>query len=173
MFERFTNGAREIVLEAKSEAGRLGAPAVGSEHLLIALAGRGTVRKELTEGPPQQVTPEQLRAALADKDAEALAALGISLPEVQRAVEETLGPEALAEGDERLRFRKDAKRALELALREALSLGMRRIDAHVLLLGLLYEPNDAAELLTRVGVDPTALYTRTRESLRHLADAPR
>jgi len=196
MFERFTTVAREAVREAGDEAQMLGSAAVGPEHLLIPLSATNALYRGLPPDddrlapdsfgntvpfgstfvtgvdfkPWPSVTPDDLRAALAehDPDAAALEAIGISLSEVRRAVKETFGPDAFATCDGRLPFRAETKRALELSLREAQSLGLRHIDQRVLLLGVLAEPNAATELLARLDVDPAALYTRQHNSLRSL-----
>ena len=103
-----------------------------------------------------------------DPEAEALAAIGISLPAVRQTLEETFGPDALTcEG--RLPFRADAKRTLELALREAVELRRRKIGTQELLLGLLREPSRASELLARLDVDASEVYERLRESYDRLA----
>ena len=68
---------------------------------------------------------------------------------MRQTLEETFGPDALS-CDGRLPFRADAKRALELALREAVELGRRKIGTNELLLGLLREPSRASELLARL-----------------------
>src|SRR5258708_7459421 len=73
-------------------------------------------------------------------EGEGLAAIGISLHEVRETIEEAFGPDAL-NCDGRLPFRADAKRALELALRETVELRQRRIGTTELLLGLLREPS--------------------------------
>ena len=174
MFERFSCGGREAVRDGVAEARRLCATAVGPEHLLIGVAARGAIvvgaRSFPMPGfnPPVPTTvirPEDLRRLLREEDpeAEALAAIGISLPAVLQSLEETFGPDALS-CDGLLPFRADAKRALELALREAVELRRRQIGTHELLLGLLREPSRASELLARLDVDAAALYALLRES---------
>jgi len=44
VFERFTTESREVVRRAVEEAQRLDSPAVGPEHLLLALATAATSR---------------------------------------------------------------------------------------------------------------------------------
>ena len=41
MFERFTDGARQVVVRAQEDARRLGHSYIGSEHLLLAAAEAG------------------------------------------------------------------------------------------------------------------------------------
>ena len=176
MFERFSSGGREAVRDGVAEARRLGATAVGPEHLLIGVAARGAIvvgaRSFTLPGfnpeppvPTNVIRPDDLRRLLRgeDPEAEALAAIGISLPAVLQSLEETFGPDALS-CDGRLPFRADAKRALELALREAVELRRRQIGTSELLLGLLREPSRASELLARLDVDAAELYALLRDS---------
>jgi hypothetical protein len=172
MLERFTGGGREAVHEGMAEARRLGATAVGPEHLLVGLAARSPI----AVGPPppfaaRWISADDLRRALVadDGEAEALAAIGISLRAVRETLEEAFGPDALA-CDGRLPFRADAKRTLELALREAVELRRRKIGTTELLLGLLREPSRASELLARVGVDASAAYDELRSSHARLSE---
>ena len=82
-------------------------------------------------------------------DAEALATLGIDLDEVRRQVEEAFGPGALERTRRPARrrrwlrratsrSRKDAKKVLELALREAMRLKHNYIGSEHILLGMLH-----------------------------------
>jgi hypothetical protein len=108
MFERFTAGARQIVVRAQSEARQLDHGFIGCEHLLLALlAGDEPAADVLRE---HELTPERVRAELirmmgapparpADLlnvlDREALAAIGIDLDVVRSRIEATFGPGAL------------------------------------------------------------------------------
>lgn len=170
MFERFTREARAVVEAAQRESQAAGASHVGAEHLLVAVAERCT---PLLQG----ATPERLRALIAadEPDAGALAAIGISLAEVRRSVEQTFGPGAWETPPKRGRphFSPDAKRALELSLRESLELASRRIGPHELLLGLLREPNAAHLLLRRLWIDPEEVYGRTKRTLESISDLAR
>jgi hypothetical protein len=174
MLDRFTGGAREAVYEGMAEARRLGATSVGPEHLLVGVAAHHAVvvgvlpfpTGVVVRGaflPTNVVRAEDLRRMLVadDPEAHALAAIGISLPEVRQTLEETFGPDALS-CDGRLPFRADAKRTLELALREAGELKRRRIGITELLLGLLRERSRASELLERLDVDPMEVYEQLR-----------
>jgi ATP-dependent Clp protease ATP-binding subunit ClpA len=166
MFERFTKPARESVARAQDEAREMRHPAIGTGHLLLAIAS--------VDGPAAQalasrgLTPEVLRRrlmVLSDDglDPDALATLGIDLDRVREATEAHLGPGAL---DKRrppvkgghLPFNKDAKKALELSLREALHLKSGEIGTGHLLLGLLREGEGlAVRLLVESRVDLDAL----------------
>jgi ATP-dependent Clp protease ATP-binding subunit ClpA len=110
MFERFTDGARQVVVRAQQEARRLGHNYIGCEHLLLAAAEAdepaGAVLRD------QGVTPERVQAEMlrilgsglvagpADPlhglDREALAAIGIDLDVVRARIEAAFGPDALA-----------------------------------------------------------------------------
>ena len=102
MFERFTDGARQVVVRAQEDARRLGHSYIGSEHLLLAAAGAsepaGVVLRD------QGVTPERVEAEmvriiglgstdpLRGLDGEALAAIGIDLNVVRARIEAASGP---------------------------------------------------------------------------------
>jgi ATP-dependent Clp protease ATP-binding subunit ClpA len=169
MFERFTERARTVVVLAQEECRQRGEQAIGTEHLLLALfrapenlavmvlegfsVRRADVEADLTA---RRAVPDADGAA----DADALAALGIDLDEVRRRVEEAFGPGALDRGREPKRrflgghipFAKEAKKALELALREALALKHNYIGTEHILLGLLHGEGVAQEVLVERGV---------------------
>jgi hypothetical protein len=175
MFERFTREGRRVVIQAEREAWRAGAQAVGPEHLLIAAVEALGPWLFVEPGPQVHfedaqpaVTPQRLRDLVAPgTDAEALAAIGISLAEVQRRIERDFGPEAW-EGDRptaALRFTAQAKRALEGALRETLELRGKEIRPQHVLLGVLRDENAAHDALRALGTDPAVLYVRVRRFL--------
>jgi len=145
MFERFTEDARAVVTRAEAEAVALGADRIEPEHLLLGIAsGDGGAAVRVLDG--LGLGHEPLRADLLRSggglDAGALAAIGIDLGEVQRRVEASFGPGALRGRGGRLRFAPRAKKALELALREALALGDREIGAEHVLLGVMRDPGE-------------------------------
>jgi ATP-dependent Clp protease ATP-binding subunit ClpA len=166
MFERFTMPARESIRRAQEEARELRHPSIGTEHVLLGVSA--------VDGPAAQalasrgVTADVLRRRLLvltddGLDPDALATLGIDLDQVRAATEARLGPGAL---DKRrppikgghLPFSKEAKKALELSLREALHLKSHEIGTGHLLLGLLRESEGlAARLLVEARVDLEAL----------------
>jgi ATP-dependent Clp protease ATP-binding subunit ClpA len=160
---RFLRSGRATVAAAAEAARALGAERVGTEHLLLALA---PLDRFGWCGPAglmlPKLTADAIRAAIAplDEDAEALAALGISVDEIRGRVEAEFGPEAW-EGRPRrrgrLRFDDDAKEALELAFREAIDLRHRRIGQEHILLGLLRQNGRACRLLESLGVAPDEL----------------
>jgi len=166
MFERFTKRARTVVVHAQEIARERRSPTIGSEHLLLGLFAvpdglAATILSRL------QVDRADVEADLgrgAPFDAEGLATLGIDLEEVRRQAEETFGPGALDrthaargrwEGGH-IPFERDAKKALELGLREAVRLGHGVIGTEHLLLGLLHDGRARDVLVARgVGLDGT------------------
>jgi ATP-dependent Clp protease ATP-binding subunit ClpA len=128
MFERFTAGARQIVVRAQSEARQLDHGFIGCEHLLLALlAGDEPAADVLRE---HELTPERVRAELirmmgapparpADLlnvlDREALAAIGIDLDVVRSRIEATFGRGALTRAT--LTPRRNRRRGLRSRLR--------------------------------------------------------
>ncbi|MFC5141563.1 Clp protease N-terminal domain-containing protein [Actinomycetospora rhizophila] len=168
MFERFTDPARRVVVLAQEDARERAADRIGSEHLLLGvcratdtwaaalLAARGVTRAgveaDLDAAPPTDLP------GLPDKAA--LASVGIDLDEVRERVEEAFGPGALestrAAGRRRwghIPFGRDAKKVLELALREALRRGDRSIGTEHVLLGMLHSGTGRAlPLLAARGV---------------------
>ena len=157
MFERFTTDAKQAVVLGAEAARELGNDYVGAEHLLIALAERGpnVASRSLTRCG---FDPSRARRDLQGKrgsgqdpldgsDAAALREIGVDLDEVRRRTEAAFGPGALDRrprwaGRRRTRvcglpFMPEAKKALELSLREAIRFGHRSIGPEHLLLGLL------------------------------------
>jgi ATP-dependent Clp protease ATP-binding subunit ClpA len=178
MFERFTEGARQVVVEAQVEARALQHGWVGTEHLLLAfLRGGSSVAPVLTplgltyEGVRQEVAA--LTSAGSTQADSALRDLGIDIGEVRRRVEASFGPGALdaPQGHERWRgrvrlprrrrrggghipFTSEAKKSLELALREALRLGDREITVEHIVLATMRTEGLGARAVTALGVAP-------------------
>lgn len=144
-----TGEARRAVESAREEAKRLDAAGVGPEHLLLGLL-RGHQGKA----------------------GRALAAVGVTLDPARAQVDALTGEGAgrLAAGEAATGRRPpvlpEARRVFEQALREAVA----RSDAHLgvehMLLALLsVEQGGAVAVLTRLGVDRTALLGSLREVL--------
>ena len=105
MFERFTDGSRQVIVQAQKEARRLGHNYIGCEHLLLAVAGVSEPAADVLRD--QGVTPERVEAEivriigrgsadpLSGLDREALAAIGIDLDVVRARLEAAFGPGAL------------------------------------------------------------------------------
>jgi dihydroneopterin aldolase len=131
MFERFTHRAREAVVLAQEEAGRLRHNYIGTEHLLL-----GLLRED--EGVA----------------ARALASLGVALEEARERVESIVGYGEEGPGPQ-APFTPRSKNVLELALREALQLGHNYIGTEHILLGLVMESEGVAvRVLSDLGVSP-------------------
>ena len=106
MFERFTDNARHIVVQAQADARRLGHSYIGCEHLLLAAAA--TVEPASAVLRDQGLTPERIEAEilrtigrgqtagpLGGLDRQALASIGIDLDVVRARIEAAFGPDAL------------------------------------------------------------------------------
>jgi ATP-dependent Clp protease ATP-binding subunit ClpC len=128
MFERFTDKSRRVMVLAQAEARSLDQDVIGSEHLLLALTQvEGVASSVLTTF---NVTTEFVRAA------------------VVRARPASKNPPTTPP------FTPNAKKTLEFALREALSLGHSYIGTEHLLLGILRNDSCAAiTLLNTKGLD--------------------
>ncbi|MEQ3554841.1 Clp protease N-terminal domain-containing protein [Pseudonocardia nematodicida] len=160
MFERFTDPARRAVVIAQEEARERKADRIGPEHLLLGiLRCPGTPGERiLHEAGAGTAEVDRWLAAEPAHDAEALAGLGIDLDEVRRRTEESFGPGALDRRRGRrwsfghIPFEKSAKKALELALREAIRQGDRFLGTEHVLLGLLHPDTPASRVLDAHGV---------------------
>jgi ATP-dependent Clp protease ATP-binding subunit ClpA len=174
MFERFTKEARAAVVDAQVVAHALHSPTIDTRHLLVAVteADGGPAASALRAAglDPADVAARGRRSIGAGDalDAEALAAVGVDLDEVRRRTDEVFGAGALDRaGARRTRrgahvpFATDAKKALELALREAIRLKDSGIDSPHLLLGVLRADSPGRRVLTdaldAAGADADAL----------------
>ena len=199
MFERFTNAARAVVVEAQEQARRLGHRAIETEHLLLALLAQdgrpaallrdAGVTSEFAEAVTIRVRGGTPRGVT---DANALRAIGIDIDEVRARIEENFGPIEFMETPEpprrrfgwrrrrrpsrppmisgHLPFVPRSKKILELSLREALRLNHRFIGEEHILLGLLREGEGlAAMILAEAGVDPAHLRRQIELGLREAA----
>ncbi len=142
MFQRFTDRARRAVHLAQEEARLLRHDHIGTEHLLLALLYEG-------EGVA----------------AKALESLGISREDVRGQVEEIIG-HGQGSSAGHIPFTAQAKKVLELSLREALALGHHYIGTEHLLLGLLREGEGiAAQVLARLGASHARVQERVLDLL--------
>ncbi|MGI8666005.1 MAG: Clp protease N-terminal domain-containing protein [Jatrophihabitans sp.] len=173
MFERFTGRARTVVAGAQDEARNLRQPFIGTEHLLLSLLAHEGLGQELlvARGMTAEATRTRLRAE-EDPDGRldpaALATLGIDLGQVRRAAEQQFGPGALSAGAKpmpqgHLPFNKQAKKVLELAVREAMAAHCQTINSGHLLLGVLAEGDGlGARLILEAGVQAAELTAEAR-----------
>ena len=120
MFERFTERARQVVVLAQDEAHTLKHNYIGTEHILL-----GLLREE-----------EGLAARVLDS-------LDITVEEVRAQVARIIGLGDDA-ADANIPFTPRAKKVLELALREALSLVHDYIGTEHILLGLVHKNEGVA-----------------------------
>jgi len=166
MFERFSKAARYAIVVAQEEARELLSPQIDVEHVLLGIAASPDegVRKVLEDNG---ITAASIRESLSDRqpdeplgeeDAAALRSIGIDLDAVRESMAATFGADALdrAVTPEKQRgrfgfgggmsfghipFTNDAKKTLELSLREALSRSDNHIEAAHVLLGVLRGAN--------------------------------
>ncbi len=128
-FERFTRGARRVLLLAQTEAQRLKHEYIGLEHLLLGLAG-------FEQGTAATI----LRALDAD--------LALIRERVQQSI--GYGQEAVSDN---LSLTLSTKRAIESAIDEARRLGHDYVGTEHLLAGLLRESSGTAkQILAEEGV---------------------
>jgi hypothetical protein len=138
MFERFTDQARRAIVVAAEQARDLGHDFIGTEHILIALArSEDSVAREV------------------------LASFGITAGRLADDLERKLGHGTHDEERPHIPFTPEAKKALELSLREALQLGHNDIGTEHLLLGVAREgKSHGAQLLLQAGADLQTIRNR-------------
>jgi ATP-dependent Clp protease ATP-binding subunit ClpA len=138
VFERFDERAHQVVVLAQEESRTLKHNYIGTEHILL-----GLLREE-----------DGLAARVLDS-------LDVALDQVRANVVRIVGPgEEITSGQ--IPFTPRAKKILELALREALSLGTNHIGTEHILLGLSAEGEGvAARILLDFGVSPEQLREAT------------
>src|SRR5437667_184960 len=145
LFERFTERGRQVVVLAQDEARALKHNYIGTEHILL-----GLLREE--EGLAARV----------------LESLDITVEEVRAQVARIVG-----QGDEvttgQIPFTPRAKKVLELALREALSLGHNYIGTEHILLGLVRENEGVA---ARILLDFDADAEKIRNEIIRMLSGP-
>jgi len=188
MFERFTPEAIRIVSGGVEIALQLRHDCLGTEHLLIALAGTGpnvaTQALNASGFDPVRARDDlermigRVKDELDEADAAALRSIGVDLDEVRRRTEASFGPGALDRrprwhGRRRTRvcglpFMPKAKQALELALREAIRLDHRWIGPEHVLLGLLRLDAMSTQLIQAQGIDPRRLRAEVHRGLSDL-----
>src|ERR1700710_469828 len=145
MFERFTERARQVVVLAQEEARTLKHNYIGTEHILL-----GLLREE--EGLAARV----------------LESLDITVERVRSQVVRIVGSgEEVTSGQ--IPFTPRAKKVLELALREALSLGHNYIGTEHILLGLVRENEGVA---ARILLDFDADSEKIRNEVIRMLSGP-
>lgn len=142
MFERFTERARRVMVLAQEEARLLNHNFIGTDHLLLGLVREG----------------EGIAAIVLQR-------MAFSLEAIRMKVEERAGvPTAQAGGSPP--FTRDAKKALEGALREALDLGHSYIGTEHLLLGICRDAESTGSLiLCDLGTEPARVRAEVMATL--------
>jgi len=146
MFNRFTERARKVIILAKEEAKRFNHDYIGTEHILLGLIREG-------EGVASIV----------------LKSMELDLNQIKTEVEKFIQPgtKTVITGD--IPFTPQAKKAIELAMDEANSLGHNYIGTEHLLLGLIREGEGvAAQVLFNLGLD----VNKVREGIMDLLGSP-
>ncbi|MEO8694434.1 MAG: Clp protease N-terminal domain-containing protein [Acidimicrobiales bacterium] len=141
MFERFSSEARAVVVAAERHANSLG-QSVRPEHLLLGILDQ-----------TNSVAVRTLVGTSVDVD----------------GVRRELSPPGRSESNAGTRrpFTPEARKTLELSLREALDAGDDRISTEHVLLGLLREPaGAAAQVLARHGGDLDRIRVAVRSGNR-------
>jgi ATP-dependent Clp protease ATP-binding subunit ClpC len=145
VFERFTERARQVVVLAQEEARTLKHNYIGTEHILL-----GLLREE--EGLAARV----------------LESLDITVERVRARVVRIVGSgEEVASGQ--IPFTPEAKKTLEMALRESQSLGCNYIGTEHLLLGMARENEGVG---TRILLDFDVDSERIRNEVVRMLSGP-
>ena len=112
MFERFSQDAKNAVIDAQKQARRLGHSYIGGEHILLAVVSASSPASAILSA--HGLTPEYVEAQITRQvrpgagagadlfgslDRDALAAIGIDLDTVRARIEASFGPQALARAD--------------------------------------------------------------------------
>ncbi len=143
MFEKFTERARQVILQAREEALDLGHSYLGSEHILMALI------KE--EDIPTLV----------------LSRFGLSADKVRKAI---MGQVNRGSHTGEILFAPDAKRVIEFAVEEARILHHQFVGPEHLLIGIVREKTGlGGRILRGFGLDE---YSVRREVLQILGELP-
>ncbi|WP_405160443.1 Clp protease [Nocardia sp. NBC_01499] len=167
MFERFTKSARTAIVMAQEDARELRSPTIEVEHVLLGLLSQSEddLKALLADvglthaGVMSTLDVQGKSEPLGEEDAEALRSIGIDLDAVRETLEANFGEDALdrAIPEERrgpfgwgrggggnfghIPFTRDAKKVLELSLREAVARKDKTIESAHVLLGILRAPN--------------------------------
>lgn len=147
MFERFTERAREVVVLAQDEARTLRHDYIGTEHVLLGLL----------------LEEEGLGARV-------LESLGVTLEQTRERIRAIVGEGEPGEPvTGQIPFTPRAKQTMELALREALSLGNKYIGTEHILLGLVRVGEGVGvDILESLGATPAVV----REELIRILSGP-
>jgi ATP-dependent Clp protease ATP-binding subunit ClpC len=150
LFERFTDRARRVLVLAQEEAALLGHAEIATGHLLLGLISEG-----------DGVAGRALRS------------LGVTLEGAREILgRRIISPRAAESGY--LPFQPQAKKVLELTLREALQLGHNYVGTEHLLLGLARQGEQAgASVLELAGTSAGDVRAKVLEMLNGYTEAER
>ncbi|MEN3033507.1 MAG: ATP-dependent Clp protease ATP-binding subunit [Aquificaceae bacterium] len=143
MFEKFTDKARQVILQAREEAMELGHTYLGSEHILLSL-----------------IKEEDLPSLVISR-------FGLTVDKVRRAI-----TSQITKGNHsgEILFAPDAKRVLEFAVEEARILHHQFVGPEHLLIGVVREKTGlGGRVLRGFGLDE---YSVRRELLQILGELP-
>jgi ATP-dependent Clp protease ATP-binding subunit ClpC len=144
MFERFTDRARRVIVNAQEEARNLSQDRLSPEHILLGLVREGS--------------------GLAAK---ALESLGISLETIRERVEGAVGRGDQAPPSGHIPFTEQSKDLLKNSLRASHDLGHDYIGTEHILLGVFSQGESVAvRVLTGLGAD----YGRVRAEVTRLLE---
>jgi ATP-dependent Clp protease ATP-binding subunit ClpA len=192
MFERFDPDARAAIAKAREEAAKAGRREIGTEHLLLGLMDEPGDATDVLEAV--QADPAEVRAAVPQVEAARLAAADTpqadtpeaSTPEAATSPETPPAPPAPggAPGEAQpgepgargpaathdLHLTRNARRALDLALRTAHRFRHDHVSSGHLLLSIIDQPDSGAvEALKVAGIHVGTLRT---DILKQLTEAP-
>jgi ATP-dependent Clp protease ATP-binding subunit ClpC len=143
MFEKFTERARQVILQAREEALDLGHSYLGSEHILLAL-----------------IKEEDIPTLVLSK-------FGLSPEKVRKAI---MGQINKGSHTGEILFAPDAKRVIEFAVEEARILHHQFVGPEHLLIGIVREKTGlGGRILRGFGLDE---YSVRREVLQILGELP-
>lgn len=187
MFERFTAEARSTVVGAQEHSARRKDSTIDATHLLLALT-KGDLSSLLTSYGIDAESIERLAPgskARAIDDDTALRAIGVDVHAIRQSIESTFGSGALDVAPRprsrwaawmhsadrgHKNFTANAKKALELSLRETIRLNADEIGAESLLLGLLRtEDPEVTDILKHAAVNQAELRADLELRIRQAA----
>ncbi len=143
MFEKFTERARQVILQAREEALEMGHSYLGSEHILLAL-----------------IKDEDIPTLVMSR-------FGLSADKVKKAI---MGQVTRGSHSGEILFAPDAKRVIEFAVEEARILHHQFVGPEHLLIGVVREKTGlGGRILRGFGLDE---YSVRREVLQILGELP-
>jgi ATP-dependent Clp protease ATP-binding subunit ClpA len=167
VFELFTSLAKRAIVVSQDEAMGLGHDFIGTEHLLLGLAGvpestaGGVLREHGVTPVPARAEAVRLLDAMgvratAWQQAEALATIGIDVAEIRRRADESFGPGQFLYP--RPPYTNRAKTVLEQSVLESRDRGDDTVGTEHMLLAMIAEGNGVGvQVLASLNVDPASL----------------